>query len=795
MNKIKKRFLLMFTSLLMVLHVFLPSQSLVASAQSSGGGANEEIQRRIIGYFCEWRDTDIGQNYTVHKIPWGKVTHINYAFADIGTDNKIKIMDEEAAIQRVYPGQDPSLPYLGHFNLLTTYKQQYPDTKTLISVGGWAASGRFYTMLDTQSQRNTFADSCVAFIRQYGFDGVDIDFEYPSSTPLCGNPLDFGVAEPRRAVIYANYVDMMRILREKLDAASAADGKQYLLTIAAPASSWILGGMQLGEYAQYLDFVNMMTYDFHGAWNGHVGPQAGLYPDPRDTETAGLVMPVLNAEWAYHYFRGVLPPEKINIGIPYYTRGWKNVTKGSLPGGLWGTAPSSGAGADGIDGIWNDPPPELPGGANPLYHIKNLLADKSLGYEYFWDNVSKTPYVWNEAKKTFLTFEDEYSMAEKCQFIIDRGIGGYLTWELSGDFAYDAQMGKYVSGDTLTTLAHNMFTSAPPLYPYQGIQPTDQQKANYEFKFSGNYDHPNYTYAFEIINKTGADIPAGITLAFDFPKSAILQTPWGATIQSAVDNGDFTRYTLQLPGWASIPNNGSYVLQGMIKLCFAGGPQNVQLNGLYSSKEFPNTGPGVPQAPVFTGVSNMTITVGSSFDPNAGVTATNPGFGPIPFTVTGSVNTAVAGTYTLTYSATSSQGLTTTVTRVITVQPNVVTPPVFAGVANATITVGTSFNPNAGVTATDAVDGAVPFTVTGSVNTAVAGAYTLTYSATNSQGATATATRVITVQPSSGGNAWSSTATYWAGDIVTYNGQTYRAKWWTLGDIPGADPWGPWELI
>lgn len=885
MTRNKKKLPPKIFRILSLILVFLLTAAPLSAAAAQTNGAPDEtpdatLERKIIGYFCEWRDTEIGQNYTVDKLPWGQLTHINYAFAALGSDNKIQLMDTEAAIEREYPEQDPTLPYKGHFNLLTVYKERYPGTQTLISVGGWAASGNFFPMTDTEAGIRTFAESCVDFIRQYGFNGVDIDFEYPSSTPLSGNPLDSALAEPRRAVIYEHYVELMRILREELDQAGEEDGTHYLLSIAAPASSWILGGMQLGEYAQYLDYVNMMTYDFHGSWNGHVGPQSALYPDSRDTETASMVMPVLNIDWAYRYFRGVLPPEKINVGAPFYTRGWKNVSKGRLPGGLWGTAATTGGGADGIDGIWNDPLPEQPGGANPLYHVKNLLADPSLGYEYFWDDVSKTPYVWNEGKKVFLTFEDEDSITEKCNYIVDNGLGGLFVWEFSGDFDYDAAAGEYVVGDTLITTARNVFDNAPPLTPYQEYQPSEDEKANFEFSFTGSYSHPNYTYAFTVVNKTGADIPGGYTLAFDFPKSAILQTPWGAAIDSATDNGDFTHYVLTMPAWSSLPNNGSYTMQGMIKLCFTGGFQNVQLNGKYSRQEFPEVVDAVSK-PVINGVQNTTLTVGDPFDAMAGISADDETDGDLTglITVTGTVNTAVAGTYQLTYSVTNTQNQTTTVQRTVTVVAPVIAKPTISGAINREITVGDSFDAMAGVTAADAADGdlTAAISVSGTVDSTVAGVYELTYSVTNSQNETTTVTRTITVSPkpvvkpvisgvadreisvgdsfdamagitasdaidgdltaaivadgnvdtntpgvytvsysvtNSGGETtvaeatvtvkdpvvpaypeWSAAAVYVAGDMITYQGKVYRAKWWTQNNIPGTEQWGPWELI
>src|SRR5262249_13798520 len=160
---------------------------------------------------------------------------------------------------------------------------------------------------------NTFADSAIAFLRSYGFDGIDIDYEYATSMRDAGNPLDWRVANPRRAGLVRGYVALMKVLREKLDAASAQDGKYYLLTVAATASNWILRGAETYQVTPYLDYVNIISYDLHGAWNQFVGPNAALYDDGRDAElTFWRVyttpqyggIGALNTDWSYHYFRG-----------------------------------------------------------------------------------------------------------------------------------------------------------------------------------------------------------------------------------------------------------------------------------------------------------------------------------------------------------------------------------------------------------------------------------------------------------------------------------------------------------
>ncbi len=110
--------------------------------------------RRIIGYFTSWRTGKTGQPaFLAHQIPWGQVTHINYAFAHVDAANKLSVGNTADATNPAtgltWPGiagaeMDPAYAYKGHFNLLNKFKKQYPNVKTLISVGGWAETGGFY---------------------------------------------------------------------------------------------------------------------------------------------------------------------------------------------------------------------------------------------------------------------------------------------------------------------------------------------------------------------------------------------------------------------------------------------------------------------------------------------------------------------------------------------------------------------------------------------------------------------------------------------------------------------------
>ncbi|MBY6196266.1 chitinase C-terminal domain-containing protein [Vibrio hangzhouensis] len=570
--------------------------------------------RRVIGYFTSWRSGDDPQSsYLVNDIPWEQLTHINYAFVSIGSDGKVNVGDvndpNNVAVSKEWPGVeiDPALGFKGHFGALATAKKKH-GVKTLISIGGWAetgghfapdgtrvADGGFYTMttnadgsVNTQGIE-TFATSAVEMMRTYQFDGLDIDYEYPTSMAGAGNPDDTAFSESRRAYLWKSYEVLMKVLREKLDVASSQDGVHYMLTIAAPSSGYLLRGMETMSVTKYLDYVNIMSYDLHGAWNDHVGHNAALYDTGEDSELAqwnvyGTAayggIGYLNTDWAYHYFRGSMPAGRINIGVPYYTRGWQNVSGGT--NGLWGRAPlpnqsecpagtgegeknNCGYGALGIDNMWHDKDVngnEMGAGSNPMWHAKNLEkgiwgsyaqaygldpvndpTDKFVGtYTRNYDSVAVAPWLWNAEKNVFLSTEDVESIDVKAQYVIDKEIGGIMFWELAGDYncyvldaignrgavdpteqACASGNGEFHMGNSMTKAMYEKFLSASPYgnKVATGTIPTEAVDIAVTvdgFKVGDqNYPiNPKVTFT----NNTGTDIPGGTEFQFDIPTSA-----------------------------------------------------------------------------------------------------------------------------------------------------------------------------------------------------------------------------------------------------------------------------------
>ncbi len=497
----------------------------------------DDHPRRIVGYFTSWRNGSDGQPpFLASDLPWERITHLNYAFAHIADNGEISIGDAtdpaNPATGMTWEGAantgNPVLPYKGHFNLLNTYAKKH-GVKLLISVGGWAQTNGFYKLTINQATGqidhaaiSKFAQSAVRFIETYEFDGIDIDYEYPSSMPDVGNPRDWSSSNKYRGKLWGGYMALMKTLRQALDKQGEKNNRYYLLTIAAPASSYILRGSQGFQALQYVDFVNIMSYDFHGAWNHFVGHNAPLYDNGRDSELAAAGIysgdgaryyngqGSLNIDWAYKYFRNALPGGRINIGLPYYSQGFQGVKGGT--NGLNGTAElpdqaecslgtgenlgphalnkqggaPCGYGAQGIDNLWFEIDAEgneLFAGENPLWHTNNLRDDlpvpylASYGHDVsqessrhtgtyleFFDDKAKAAWLWNEKKKVFISLENMKSYRAKVQYAIDQGAGGIMLWEMAGDYSVpsDNKLGYYYFGSTMTNAAYSLIKDAAP---------------------------------------------------------------------------------------------------------------------------------------------------------------------------------------------------------------------------------------------------------------------------------------------------------------------------------------------
>lgn len=368
--------------------------------------ASPSPPRRIVGYYAGW--TSRIKNFVPADIPAEQLTHVNYAFGLIGENGRAILGDAVEDIERPYPGDDRDRDTLkGNFNQLRLLKERHPHLQTFISMGGWTGSGRFSDAVATARKRHDFVTSCIElFLTRWPgvFDGIDIDWEYPVGHGL---PDNSARPEDRR-----NCTLLFAELRRQLDDLGSATGRHYPLTAAIPAGRFLpVTCFELRESAQFLDWINIMTYDMNGSEKSGLtnfnAPFRASSDDPRRAD--------VRQEWSVigsveAFEEEGVPRDQIVVGVPFYGRGFTGVS--AVNNGLYQPF-SSTMGAD--------------------YHT--ILSDYLPRMERFRDPQTEAPWLYDTQRGTLLGYDDPESIARKTDFVVDEGLGGIMIWELSGDDA------------------------------------------------------------------------------------------------------------------------------------------------------------------------------------------------------------------------------------------------------------------------------------------------------------------------------------------------------------------------
>ncbi|WP_195618171.1 glycosyl hydrolase family 18 protein [Clostridium paraputrificum] len=412
----KKRLSLLLSLFLVVGSVGLTSGTVTTSAKENTDQAvvasttSAATNKRVITYFPSWGMYEAGQqNITVDDIPWDKVSQVNHAFFEITNDFKIQTTDSYADFKHS-PEWGEGLA--GHFGEYQYYKSKYPDVKIIIAVGGWTRSDKFHAAASTEQNRKTLAQSMVDTMKKYPFiDGIDIDWEYPTETRAPEDQYDRGsVGGPEDK---HNFTLLLKTIRETFDQNGMKD---KLLTVAVSAGESKIHNTEPDQYAQYVDAIGVMTYDFAGDWDNVTGHLAGLYHNPEDTTRPKFdtddAMKIYSEEYN-------VPKSKLYAGSPLYSRGWGNVAPGPNGDGLFQPGNKNFTGNLGT------------GGQYSWYDIKNI--EKTAGWVKYRDPIAKVPYLYNSSTKQFLTYEDETSLQDRINYINDNGYGGLIVWDCSGD--------------------------------------------------------------------------------------------------------------------------------------------------------------------------------------------------------------------------------------------------------------------------------------------------------------------------------------------------------------------------
>lgn len=309
----------------------------------------------------------------------------------------------------------------GNFAQLKLLKAAHPNLRVFISIGGWSWSKNFSAAAKTDALRKQLVSSCVKmFIAgdlpvQDGrggpgaakgvFDGIDIDWEYPGGGGMAYNSVD--TVNDKH-----NFTLLMAEFRAQLDAQGALDGKRYALTAAIGAGTEKIAQTEPAQYSASMDWVNVMTYDFHGAWESTTNFHAPLYHDAADPST-GVVAKYNANDGINALIAAGMPASKILLGVPFYGRGWKGVPAGPNGNGLYqtGTGGAQGAYEVGIDD----------------YKVLKAKTGQR------WIHPSTKQLFLLTGSGEWWSYDDPTVIATKMQYMRDKGLRGAFSWELDGD--------------------------------------------------------------------------------------------------------------------------------------------------------------------------------------------------------------------------------------------------------------------------------------------------------------------------------------------------------------------------
>lgn len=311
-----------------------------------------------------------GNARDIDRYPVEKLTHIIYSFCHLRS-NRLHVGADSVTIKK-----------------LAGLKKKHPGLKVLLSLGGWGGCKTCSPVFSTTKGRKEFAQSVAQLSSRFNTDGIDIDWEFPAAIGFPGHPYSPADRE--------NFTALIKTLRDELG------NNKEISFLAACFSPYLRQSFEWKAVMPYADRINLMTYDIIGSRNKRTGHHANLYSTSWQQESADNAIKYLDSL--------SIPRNKIVIGVAFYAREFTGV-------------------------------PDTSNGLHQTGTFKRFVTMNQLrktftianGYASHWDDEAKAPYLYNSVRKTYLTYDDERSVAAKSTYVKEKGLNGIMFWELRQD--------------------------------------------------------------------------------------------------------------------------------------------------------------------------------------------------------------------------------------------------------------------------------------------------------------------------------------------------------------------------
>jgi len=357
-------------------------------------------QKDLIGYFPSWKWQKNRERLNPHLIPYEKLTVVTYAFFYPLASGEIVGMDP-VADNYLLKGEIDSLSGRLKPNSSMIDLAHRRGAKMVLSIGGWENSNNFSQVAADPQKRAHFARGCVQHINDYGFDGIDVDWEFPGYVRHKGTPQD-----------KQNFTLLLQTVRDSLLALGKRTGKYYLLSASLPAAASHLPDIEVEKITAILDRLNIMTYDLFGPWGKISNHNSALF-GPAQGDSARC----LDGAFKLYHNEHHVPAEKINLGVAFYGHAYANCTE--IYSAHGGADTEIFSADDGVDYA--------------------RIAERFDLFKRLWDSKAHAPYLVSESRKILVSFDDEESVARKADYVKEKNAGGLIIWTLMGDHLKDGR--------------------------------------------------------------------------------------------------------------------------------------------------------------------------------------------------------------------------------------------------------------------------------------------------------------------------------------------------------------------